>query len=261
VIPNGHCGAAGGDRFVTAPIQANPDGSPINLPTIHTTADIQKEAIEGATVSGFADIVVKENLTYEEYIRAIQLLKEIEQGTHHIDGQGILETQGQFTTAQMTYKMEMTNVDQDGGPSRPLLVDIETALRVAPMGPDGKLLPIPDTKSGFVPLGGDSPTGKATDPLPVGKNPDGTFKFDSTLFNDLADKSTNKQAIASQDNFSAPRDMINKYTTVDPATGKVVNGDRAAVSNDLVIFSSGSATTAKDSPILPRTTTTNPFPK
>ena len=256
VIPSAHCPKGSETRYVTAPLQAGIDGSPVHVEAQNQPpTEVTKAKETGPTISGYGNIVVKDNLTYEEYQRAIALLGEIENGTHHVINEGatdVLQTNGEFTGSASTFHNEITSVSSPGGDFHPLLVDIEKNLRLAPIDPNGVKQPIPPSKEGFVPLGGGGPAPvKLTDTLPDN---------DPTRLNDAYAVATNQQAIKSNTGMSEPRDMINKYTT-HSASGSPTNGDKAVVSNDVVMFedpsvgSSGPAApaqTARDTPTVPR---------
>lgn len=250
VIPSAHCPKGTSTRYVTAPLQATPEGGPVYVaPKNQPATEVTKSTVTGPTIQGFADIVVKENLTYEEYQRAIQLLSEIENGTHHVESGGLLRVDGSYTSTAVTYHNEITSVSSPGGMFNPLLVDIEKDLRLQPTDPNGVKQPIPDTKAGFVPLGGQSGTPVApTAPLP---------ESDPTRIVDAYQTASNQPAIISQTSFTAPRDMINKYTTYannGTATPSPTNGDKTVISNDTVLFEQPGQvpTTVQDTPTVPR---------
>lgn len=250
VIPSAHCPKGSSNRYVTAPLQATPSGGPVLVAAQNQPpTEVEKRRDIGATVSGAANIVVKDNLTYEEYQRAVELLREIENGTHHVESGGVLQVDGAFTTTNITYHNEITSVSSPGGMFNPLLVDIERELRVAPIDPNGVRQPIPNSKVGFVPLGGESGSPVAPDaPLP---------ESDPTRIVDARTRATNQNAIISQTSPTATRDMINKYTTYAnngmPTTG-ATNGDKAVVSNDVVLFEEPGRPplTVQDTPTVPR---------
>lgn len=253
VIPSAHCPKGTETRYVTAPLQATPDGSPVYVaPKNVAPTEVTKSQEQGETIQGFANIVVKENLTYEEYQRAIQLLAQIEDGTHHVIDQGaedVLHTEGNYSATGITYHNEIKSEESPGGMFHPLLVDIEKELRVQRVDPQGRPVPPVDTKVGFVPLGGQSGSPVSpTSPLP---------ESDPTRIVDAEKSASNRPAIVSQTSFTAPRDMINKYVTYAQdgrVTGSPTNGDKTVISNDTVLFETPgqTPTTVQDTPTVPR---------
>lgn len=273
MIPSAHCPKGSDTRYVTAPLQAGIDGSPIAIAAVNQPAtEVEKSRDIGATVSGFGNVTVKDNLTFEEYQRAVELLRQIEAGTHHVNTSDVLYTSGAFTTTNITYHNEVTSISSPGGNFHPLLVDVEEKFRIAPVDVNGVTQPIvPEStaKAGFVHLDGSGPTGTpntAAAPTPaanIATLPDNN----ATRLVDAREAATNKDAIASNTGSGATRDMINKYATRSE-TGALVNGDKAVVSNDSVLFAAPSvggagpavqATSGRDTPTLPREFTSSSF--
>lgn len=256
VIPNSQCSKGSSSTFLTAPIHANADGSFKDLPALEKDRTVQTGYDKGKEVTLYADLAIKSGLTYEEYLKAVDQLQAIESGVHHVDKDGSVIS-GTVTTAnEETFYVSDTKDAYVGetsagdGKMRPLVVDIEKSLRATPIDPaTNKPFPAPESKEGFVPLGGDKGAGATTD-LDDG---------DSTRFREAAEVASNRDWIKTNPDPSKPvpnkpeRDLINKYWT--PAEGGFAktNADRAAVNNDTVLVSpTGDATTPKDSEVIVR---------